>query len=332
MMKFFTYRTAGNFSVILVCAMLAACASTQRSSSGPGEQRTAAPIDERGRTSQQESAPRSQPAPGPESETGMTAEPAVTAGAPVEDSITREPVKTGKPLETTEPPDERMDAAPAAAAAPVDDDAETRRRLAEQEAEIERLRQAQRAEAARMEQQAREQEQEQERAQPPVAAQEQPAGTTSQPSQAAAPQAGSSSSAAPARDEAAAVFPPSAASEESAGDQAAAPGTIERSVYFDYDKSSIPAKYDGMLLEHAAYLKEHPDVKIEVQGNCDERGSREYNLALGARRAQAVKRALELGGADGRQIRTVSFGSEKPIATGKDEESYSKNRRVDIVY
>jgi peptidoglycan-associated lipoprotein len=250
----------------------------------------------------------------------------------VADSATREPVKTGKPLATTEAPEVPMEPEPAAApAAPSDDDAETRRRLAEQEAEIERLRNAQRAEAARIERQAREQE----RAQPPVAAQEQSgtASSSSAASQAAAPREGTASSAAPARDEAAAVFPPSASSaEESTADQAAAPGTIPRSIYFDYDRSTIPEKYDEMLLEHAAYLKENPDVKIEVQGNCDERGSREYNLALGSRRAQAVKRALELGGASGKQIRTVSFGSEKPISTGKDEESYSKNRRVDIVY
>jgi peptidoglycan-associated lipoprotein len=94
----------------------------------------------------------------------------------------------------------------------------------------------------------------------------------------------------------------------------------------------VPDKYDSMLVAHAAYLKAHPDFKAEVQGNCDERGSREYNLALGARRAESVKRALELAGADGSRISAISYGSEKPVATGKDEESYSQNRRVDIVY
>ena len=107
---------------------------------------------------------------------------------------------------------------------------------------------------------------------------------------------------------------------------------LQRSVYFDYDKSAIKEEYDSMLTAHAAYLKSHSNTETEIQGNCDERGSREYNLALGARRAEAVKRALELTGADGRKIKTVSYGSEKPVALGKDEESYSKNRRADIEY
>ena len=77
-------------------------------------------------------------------------------------------------------------------------------------------------------------------------------------------------------------------------------------MYFDYDQFSIPDKYDSMLVGHAAYLKAHPDVRAEVQGNCDERGSREYNLALGARRAESVKRALELSGAEGTHISAVA--------------------------
>jgi peptidoglycan-associated lipoprotein len=106
---------------------------------------------------------------------------------------------------------------------------------------------------------------------------------------------------------------------------------LERSVYFDFDKWDIKAEYDPMLMGHAVYLKGHHDTPTEIQGNCDERGSREYNLALGARRAEAVKRALELLGADGSNIKTVSFGSEKPIAAGKDEASYSQNRRADVL-
>ncbi len=108
--------------------------------------------------------------------------------------------------------------------------------------------------------------------------------------------------------------------------------TLEHSVYFNYDDASVLQKYDAMLLANAALLMAHPNIAVEVQGNCDERGSREYNLALGARRAEVVKRALELGGADGKHIHTVSFGKEKPIAAGTDEESYSNNRRADIVY
>lgn len=106
---------------------------------------------------------------------------------------------------------------------------------------------------------------------------------------------------------------------------------LQRSIYFDYDKAVVKETYDSMLLANGAYLKTHPSITAEIEGNCDERGSREYNLALGARRAQAVKQALELQGVDGKRIKTVSFGSEKPIALGKDEESYSKNRRADIV-
>ena len=112
---------------------------------------------------------------------------------------------------------------------------------------------------------------------------------------------------------------------------APAPAADARSIFFDYDQSTIPKQYDNLVVQNAAYLKASPRIKFEVQGNCDERGSREYNLALGARRAQAVKRALELAGADGGRIQVVSFGAEKPIANGKDEESYSKNRRADIV-
>jgi peptidoglycan-associated lipoprotein len=105
----------------------------------------------------------------------------------------------------------------------------------------------------------------------------------------------------------------------------------ERSVYFEYDKSIIKDQYDAILRAQAAFLESHKNFSAEIQGNCDERGSREYNLALGARRAEAVKQALVLLGVDGEKITTVSFGSEKPVALGKDEESYTQNRRVDIV-
>ncbi len=128
-----------------------------------------------------------------------------------------------------------------------------------------------------------------------------------------------------------AVFP----SNPNVADNSSSPSSVQqplqRSVYFDYDKSAIKDEYDSMLMAHAAYLRSHPSATAEIQGNCDESGSREYNLALGARRAEAVKHALELAGSDGRKLKTVSFGSEKPIALGKDEESYSKNRRADIV-
>ncbi len=83
---------------------------------------------------------------------------------------------------------------------------------------------------------------------------------------------------------------------------------------------------------HAKLLMAHTDLKMFVQGNCDDRGSREYNLALGQRRAENVKRAMVLLGVNDKQVETVSFGAEKPVAFGQDEESWSKNRRSDLVY
>lgn len=106
----------------------------------------------------------------------------------------------------------------------------------------------------------------------------------------------------------------------------------EFSVYFDFDQSVFDGRYEAVVVAHADYLKANPALKVEIQGNCDERGSREYNIALGQRRAQTVKRALELLGVDGSRISAISFGSEKPIAFGHDEESWRLNRRADIVY
>jgi peptidoglycan-associated lipoprotein len=79
-------------------------------------------------------------------------------------------------------------------------------------------------------------------------------------------------------------------------------------------------------------LRAHPDLRVNVEGNCDERGSREYNLALGQRRADAVKRALHLLGVSAVQVHAVSFGSEKPKAEGHSEEDFAQNRRSDMVY
>jgi peptidoglycan-associated lipoprotein len=88
----------------------------------------------------------------------------------------------------------------------------------------------------------------------------------------------------------------------------------------------------SLVLAHAKYLNEHPDRKVRVEGNADERGSNEYNLALGQRRAEGVKKLLELGGAKASQIETASYGEEKPKAIGHDETSWSQNRRSDIKY
>ena len=106
----------------------------------------------------------------------------------------------------------------------------------------------------------------------------------------------------------------------------------EYSIYFGYNQASLELEFETTLMKHAEYLKANPELRVEVQGNCDERGSREFNIALGARRALTVKRAFELLGIDGERIETVSFGAEKPVAFGHDEESWRLNRRVDIVY
>jgi peptidoglycan-associated lipoprotein len=106
----------------------------------------------------------------------------------------------------------------------------------------------------------------------------------------------------------------------------------KRSVFFDYDSNQVKDEYKGMVQAHSRYLGDKRDSKIRIEGNCDERGSREYNLALGQRRAESVKKMMTvLGVGDGR-IETVSFGEEKPMAPGHDEQAWSQNRRADIKY
>jgi peptidoglycan-associated lipoprotein len=120
---------------------------------------------------------------------------------------------------------------------------------------------------------------------------------------------------------------------DTAGSRSYPPGKpVEYSIYFDYNQASLELEFETTLTKHAEYLKANPELRVEVQGNCDERGSREFNIALGSRRALTVKRALELLGIDGHRIEIVSFGSEKPVAFGHDEESWRLNRRADIVY
>ena len=106
----------------------------------------------------------------------------------------------------------------------------------------------------------------------------------------------------------------------------------KRSVFFDYDSNAVKDEYRGLVQAHSRYLGDKRDSKIRIEGNCDERGSREYNLALGQRRAESVKKVMTvLGVSDGR-IETVSYGEEKPMAQGHDEQSWSQNRRADIKY
>lgn len=106
----------------------------------------------------------------------------------------------------------------------------------------------------------------------------------------------------------------------------------KRSVYFELDSNVVKEEFKPVVSAHARYLQQNRAAKMTVQGNADERGSREYNIALGQRRADAVKQAMQLLGAQADQIETVSFGEEKPKATGHDEASWYENRRADIVY
>jgi peptidoglycan-associated lipoprotein len=105
-----------------------------------------------------------------------------------------------------------------------------------------------------------------------------------------------------------------------------------RSVYYEFDRSEIKADSTKVIDANAQYLREHPDLKVKVEGNADERGSREYNLALGQRRADAVQQRMTILGIPADRIETVSYGKEKPKATGHDESAWSENRRSDILY
>lgn len=111
-----------------------------------------------------------------------------------------------------------------------------------------------------------------------------------------------------------------------------APDLQSRTIYFDFDSSEIKPDYTAVIAAHARYLVANPNVRVRLEGNTDERGSREYNIGLGERRAQAVRQALMLQGVAESQITTVSYGEERPAVTGHTEAAWSKNRRVDIVY
>ncbi len=283
-------------AIALACALLSACATTQRSSTSAADQDAASPQA----TVAKAGPPPASTAASPTSAAAQdAARPVSKSAAKADESGPMEFPVTNNAAETNDVSAQ---------------DAEMKRELAEKDAEIDKLRQAQEAEAVRMEQQA-------------TAAQS----SQSSPGtdQANKPAAATS----PRAQEEAVVFP--ARHDTAEADTASPPSspkTLDHSVYFDYDDATVLARYDAMLLANAAYIKEHPDLSVEVQGNCDERGSSEYNLALGARRAEQVKRALEVGGANGTRIHTVSFGKEKPVAMGQDEASYSKNRRADIVF
>lgn len=117
--------------------------------------------------------------------------------------------------------------------------------------------------------------------------------------------------------------------EQQAMEAAKAAGVI---VYFDYDRAEIKPEFVPVVAAHAKFLNGSPQRKVRLEGHSDERGSREYNIGLGERRAQAVRRALMLQGVTESQITTVSYGEERPAVQGSDEAAYSKNRRVELVY
>ena len=106
----------------------------------------------------------------------------------------------------------------------------------------------------------------------------------------------------------------------------------QRIIYFDYDSSDIRSEYAEVVAAHGKFLSSNAPVRVRLEGHSDERGTREYNIGLGERRAQTVRRALMLQGVQESQISTVSYGEERPAAIGSDENAYSKNRRVEIVY
>jgi peptidoglycan-associated lipoprotein len=118
----------------------------------------------------------------------------------------------------------------------------------------------------------------------------------------------------------------------SSGAMAGAKQPATRSVYYELDVSDLRAEDRRVVEAHARYLLQHPEAKVKIEGNADERGSSEYNLALGQRRAEGVARALRAGGVSSDRLEAVSYGKEKPIATGHDEKSWSQNRRSDMVY
>lgn len=112
------------------------------------------------------------------------------------------------------------------------------------------------------------------------------------------------------------------------------PGANEaqRVVYFDFDSSDIRADSRPLIEAHAQYLTQNPGAAVVLEGHTDERGSREYNIALGERRSTAVRRVMETLGVKPQQMRNVSYGKERPAVAGHDEAAYSQNRRVEIAY
>lgn len=105
-----------------------------------------------------------------------------------------------------------------------------------------------------------------------------------------------------------------------------------RIIFFDFDKSDLRSEYRTVIRAHAEYLADNPRIRVRLEGHADERGTRDYNIALGERRGHSVLASLALNGVSKDRIETVSYGEERPLTTGHDESSWQRNRRVEIVY
>ncbi len=156
------------------------------------------------------------------------------------------------------------------------------------------------------------------------------ASKSAKPTTPAAPGGANTSAGTAAADASGAGAAGSSADDEAAGPLAGLLAT--RVIYFDFDSSEIKGAGVEVVAAHAKYLAANPAQRVRLEGHTDERGSREYNIGLGERRAQAVRRALMLQGAAEGQLSTVSYGEERPAVTGHDEDAWAKNRRVEIVY
>lgn len=118
----------------------------------------------------------------------------------------------------------------------------------------------------------------------------------------------------------------------SAGQQADSRIPSARTIYFDFDRDTIKSEFESVVMAHARYLRANPSAQVTLHGHTDERGTREYNLALGERRANAVQRFLNIQGVSNSQMSVVSYGEERPAARGSNESAYSQNRRVVFDY
>jgi len=116
------------------------------------------------------------------------------------------------------------------------------------------------------------------------------------------------------------------------GNGASAPVGVSRLIYFDFDSSEIRPEFIAVIAAHAHALAANASIRVRLEGHTDDRGSREYNIGLGERRAQSVRRALLLQGVTEAQVATVSYGAERPAVAGQTEEAWAKNRRVEFVY